>query len=1235
MAVLQDIERRIEELSPSGFQQLCDAYLLSKNRGLYSSFIRKGSMLGKDKTIKGTPDTVIYTYENRILLIEYSTDSTAKAKKLIEDIDKCIEKYDAKISQVETIALFANYRLEENEIIEVKGYATSKRANCEIYDVGSLALDINTNHYQLISTHLGIPVDTGQVVSLETFVREYQRKSAEIATPLDNPFLYRETELTSVIECLNDSDIVILKGSPGVGKTKLALESIGRYQKEHPSYSCFAISYKYADLLTDLAQNIHADADCILFVDDANTVGHFKQVLGFYKKYRKGCTKLLITVRDYALGTIRDWCYPYQPKEVLIETINADKIQGIVSATYEINNHAYLDTICRLSNGNPRIAMMLAKLASEEQSIQSLNNVAQVFDLYFTNIYNNEQLTEDILKVAGLIAFFQYIDYRNAPNLLEHIIPFGINRNDFYDAINVLSELEIVDIPLEGYVKIGEQNLSTYIVYRVFIKDKLLSVDILFSLMSERNVRLFREKVISIDVAFDRDRVSGIVRPALLRYIKNHSGDDLIYVYNNFWVYLIDESLQFVHHHILGVAALGEGDYDFCYEENHFALGTNKDPYLELLSLLWRYSGKRFDMTLCLTLEYVEKCKSLAPQLAYYIKKVFNVTYWDYILGYDLQKKLIAYIENNIDNDKLCKALLWPVAQLFTQFSFRYDDPVEKYSFRLCTIQPKDDEWKCEVRKRVWELISCHYTEQFLDFMDKYTTSPVEVVPEVAAYDIPYIDVLISSHLNPDNFEHCICVQNYVRWAKRNNIINEHLSTVGKRFYSDDYAFYVRLRRDYLRDREECDVDDSEDYELFKKKELKENFVFENEKSAKSFIKRYTSLYVHKIPNKETLQHSLMMVIDINLTVNKSIGFFLLRDILRNNMAGTRSYYICGHLSDEEKAVKIWSHIRKYSFTHKAEWVLQYLYSVPEGYVKKGHFSYLAECLEQTENGISIFWNGLLRHQYLTGKPLDSLLQRIYNLNGKGKQIEFRGYQMVSLSQRVSDSAILFKSYIQQCEINGYRDFDYKKELLTSLVKQSPSFILTFVSSSIQYWDSYEHGTISNLQFVWGIQGHPELMGKVFDYLLSVSPYMYDKYFDYSHAFFSDLKEEAEKKEAIRFLTSYYKNNGNNYKAIDFVVYVAKRYFHDLYKDMMIDYVVSHDETDFFRVDWLGNRGHYTTSGNITHYDVIVRQWTSVLEIIEDVDNIKALSVISQIKEIVSDSKEKADKERARRRLNE
>ena len=238
------------------------------------------------------------------------------------------------------------------------------------------------------------------------------------------------------------------------------------------------------------------------------------------------------------------------------------------------------------------------------------------------------------------------------------------------------------------------------------------------------------------------------------------------------------------------------------------------------------------------------------------------------------------------------------------------------------------------------------------------------------------------------------------------------------------------------------------------------------------------------------------------------------------------------------------------------EWVLQYLHHVPEEYVNKRHFSYLAECLAQTDDNVNIFWNGLLRHQYLTGKVLDLLLLRIYNLNEEGRRIEFSGYNMVSLCQRVTDSAILFKSYIQQCELNGFKNFDYKKELLATLVGQSPSFIQTFVSSSIQYWDSYEHGTISNLQFIWSIQGHREQMTKVFNHLLTVSPYMYDKYFGYSHAFFSDLKKESDKVEATKFLAAYYKNNINNYKAIDFVVYIAKRYFHDLYKEILADYVI-------------------------------------------------------------------------------
>ena len=86
-------------------------------------------------------------------------------------------------------------------------------------------------------------------------------------------------------------------------------------------------------------------------------------------------------------------------------------------------------------------------MVTERQSIQSLSNVAQIFDLYFSDIYNNDRLTEDILRVAGLVAFFQYINYGKSDILEEYVKPFGIGSNDFYDAINILNICPDHNIP--------------------------------------------------------------------------------------------------------------------------------------------------------------------------------------------------------------------------------------------------------------------------------------------------------------------------------------------------------------------------------------------------------------------------------------------------------------------------------------------------------------------------------------------------------------------------------------------------------------------------------------------------------------------------------------------------------------------------------------------------------------------------------------------------------------------
>ena len=51
------IEQKLIGIDSSTFQTLCDLYLNLREEGI-SSFNRIGSQFGKQKTIKGTPDTL-------------------------------------------------------------------------------------------------------------------------------------------------------------------------------------------------------------------------------------------------------------------------------------------------------------------------------------------------------------------------------------------------------------------------------------------------------------------------------------------------------------------------------------------------------------------------------------------------------------------------------------------------------------------------------------------------------------------------------------------------------------------------------------------------------------------------------------------------------------------------------------------------------------------------------------------------------------------------------------------------------------------------------------------------------------------------------------------------------------------------------------------------------------------------------------------------------------------------
>lgn len=108
--------------------------------------------------------------------------------------------------------------IDETEIVR---YASSKNIQIELIGLDWIALAICSKYLILAKDVLGIPLDTGQLLTLQAFITEYNNKAGKISTPLNNGFLHREIELKEIENNFDNNNILIIAGFAGVGKTKI------------------------------------------------------------------------------------------------------------------------------------------------------------------------------------------------------------------------------------------------------------------------------------------------------------------------------------------------------------------------------------------------------------------------------------------------------------------------------------------------------------------------------------------------------------------------------------------------------------------------------------------------------------------------------------------------------------------------------------------------------------------------------------------------------------------------------------------------------------------------------------------------------------------------------------------------------------------------------------------------------------------------------------------------------
>ena len=510
MSKLNQIETTLKEINQATFHKLCDTYLYALG---YKDITPFGASLGKDKTKAGTPDSYILLKNGEYIFIEYSTQSSSLSGKFSDDLSKCfdVDHTGIDVDKIQKIILCYNSVLPPDKIVSLAQICVENDCDFENIHIGRLTHDLLSRFPHIAKEFLGIEVDTEQILPPSEFIKEYQKSS--FATPLDNEFYFRKEKLNTIVDFLDTGSLVVVVGKPGVGKTKLAIEASKHFCEQHKDFLPYCISNKNLSLYEDLKSYFSDIKKYLIIVDDGNRLSDFEHVLRLLRTDNiEKQIKIIVTVRDYALDQIINKTKDYSEKKLVkIQKLENKEIREILSSKdFGITNSNYLDRICYIAQGNPRLAIMAAKVALKTNNLGSLHDVTKIYDEYFSTIVDdlNELENRILVKTLGLISFFRIIDKENSKLTNKIYEVFGISENEFWENVITLQNFEVVDLYEDQIVKEADQVLSTYFFYKTFIKDEILSFSKLLEHFSGKYKSKINDSVIPTVNTFGYDFVA-------------------------------------------------------------------------------------------------------------------------------------------------------------------------------------------------------------------------------------------------------------------------------------------------------------------------------------------------------------------------------------------------------------------------------------------------------------------------------------------------------------------------------------------------------------------------------------------------------------------------------------------------------------------------------------------------------------------------------------------------------
>lgn len=951
MANIESIKQKILQLDAGSFQNLCDSYLYKIG---YPNIVSLGGEAGTRKTTLGTPDTYFIASNGKYVFVEYTTQKTSLFAKIKDDLEKCLDTSKTgvphdKISEI--IYCHTSSNLTPFQDSEVKALCEDIGIKLTVIGIDKLAEDIYLFHHNLSRDFLGISISTGQIQSYDDFINSYN--SNRMAAPIDTKFLFREKEFKDIGDAYLKADVVILNGSAGTGKTRLALH----YVKNHPDINnekIYCIHSNALPIYEDLKLFIDSPGNYFLFIDDANQLSGLQHIIRYVGMKSEGYNvKILITVRDYALQkVIKDVREITSYEIVNINAFSDDEIKKLLETSLGILNQNYQERIIRIAEGNARIAILAGKVACNSNRLDSINDVSQLYEDYYGSTLEDNQLlvNKNMCITAGIVAFLEAIHLEHMDAFLPILQEKGLNRDDFIENIRMLHEQEIVDICNDKAVRFSEQCLSNYLLKYVFFDKKLLGLSEMikacFQSYKERTIssvntllNIFRNETlfnfVEKEIKLLWDELSAEKSPAFFEFVKV------------FFRVNPTETLLILQNKI-------ESEEGVICEWSDIDTEKGKN-YQSVTDDIIKILGGFADMidlpTACdLFFQYYFKRPDLYIEFYHAVNLYFGINKESERYDFYTQITFFEKIKEYSDDWKQesVAILFLQIAEEFLKLHFSPAEEGRKNTFTIYQIPLAISEGVEKYRNLIWESLSslCEiekYTAKVRKVLSSYGGTIEDISIPVLQFDLKYIKSILESHFSPDELGNCLLVSKIMHVFDCMNICCE--SVFAKYFVGEFFQLYLLLKgADYTEEvgYEEC--------QQLKRQAINQYVSCCDLEMFKRLIDVCNDISEFDDHTSWEVGEGLGMAFDI-ISLKKdcyvdAIKYYIEKDTPNN----LHPYHLIDILFSLVSDLEVYQIIASEEYSQKNAWLYAYYHELPSEFITQKHLCELYNFLKDTSD---------------------------------------------------------------------------------------------------------------------------------------------------------------------------------------------------------------------------------------------------------------------------------------------